>query len=383
MTHPGPSASFEGSPRVCSGSVAAELARTVPTEARQLAVVVDGYFEHHPAITEAVAGLRSEGRSVHVLIPPAGEPRLATIADLVATVGEIDAIVAVGGGSVIDIAKAVVLAMATGGDLESLEGADQVHLALRPIIAVPTTAGTGSEVTGSCVLTAHDDRRKLSIRSPRLRPKAVVLDSALLVDAPPMVIRAAGVDALGHAIESYTSTRSNPITRTLSLTSVQMLAESLPTFYADPSDQHVAATVGWAACMAGISFNSARVGLGHALASVVAPVAGLTHGTAVGLALPHHLDNVVSLPESSWTPLAQALGGDPAQADPRQHVLRRVVEVLAAVEAPTSLVGLGLDQRFDDSDARNVVSSGRLSSHPETVEWDEAKTMLDRIALGA
>lgn len=350
--------------------------------ARSIGILADSHFENSETVLALISALAERNISNSLVIHDGREPSVQSVADYADEFQAIpDLLIAIGGGSVMDTAKAIAIHQSTTSSLQSYEGEGMISTKLTPIVAIPTTAGTGSEVTGSCVLLSTDGARKISIRSPQLRPVAVVLDAALLRGAPRSVIRSSGVDALGHAIESYFSTRSTPLTQALSLASVRLLNRHLIPFYQDPTDQSASFHMGWAASIAGIAFNSARVGLGHALAAVVAPIAGVPHGIAVGVALPHHLRNCDEAREGSWSELAHALSLTSSTEEDAKHSVQVAVdEMLKALEVPGSLAEIPQEVHFTEQDAKNVLASGRIATHPANLEIEMIQQILQEIA---
>ena len=275
-------------------------------------------------------------------------------------------IVAIGGGSTIDMAKAVAIRAATEEPLERFEGAEKIEFSPVPLIAVPSTAGTGSEVSGSCVLESADGSRKLSIRSHRLVPAMALLDPSLLASTPRPIIAASGIDAFAHAIEAFFSTRASMITDALALGALRLISTNLPTYYRNPGTATAATAMGAAASMAGMAFNSARVGLAHAIASAIGPQVHLPHGVCVSLGLPYAVKiNASVISGDRLTMLSQALGvgshGDGAKIE------ERVRDLIADVELPRTASAANRDFKIDDSTMHAVLHSGRLDTNPAAV----------------
>ena len=350
-------------------------------DARQVLVIVDRHVRANAALQAAVDAMR-EGRRVHVAEHDGSEPSLAQATELAAAVeGAVGAIVAVGGGSTIDIAKAVALARGSGGQpLIDFEGAQQLTFDPIPLIAAPTTAGTGSEVTGSCVLTDYASGRKVSIRSPKLRPRIALLDSAFLSSVPKGVIRATGVDALTHALEAYHSTGANVVTDRLALGAIALIGKSLRRYYADPADPDASASMAVGSCMAGMAFNSARVGLAHAVASAVGPLTGFSHGLSVGLALPAAMRTNLRARAANRGELLFHLGlDDPGERMWEQAVLAWLDELYAALDFPRTARDAGRPFDVDERLVNNIVRSGRLDTNPVKLTEAALRDVLESI----
>lgn len=200
-----------------------------------------------------------------------------------------DAIVAVGGGSSMDASKAIALAIANPKPLRSLAGYFQGLHAPVPVYAVPTTAGTGSEVTVAAVISDPERRSKLVIVDLRLVPRMAALDPCLMTGLPPHITAATGIDALTHAIESYVGNWATPYTDGLALAAVGLIFENLRTACRDGKNLEARERMSLAATYAGLAFTRANVGYVHAIAHQLGGVYHTPHGLANAIVLPHVL----------------------------------------------------------------------------------------------
>lgn len=196
------------------------------------------------------------------------------------------AIVAIGGGSPMDAAKAVAALVTNGGRVEDWEAPAQLDRDPLPLIAVPTTAGTGSEVTFYAVITDTDRKFKLSLFDTRLAPRVALVDPALTHSLPPAVTAATGMDALTHAIEAYTCKLANPVSDALALQAMRLIAAHLRTAVRD--GQNAAAREGMmmASLIAGMAFGNADVAAVHCLAEAIGGLYDTAHGVANSIFLP-------------------------------------------------------------------------------------------------
>lgn len=357
-----------------------ELARIVGSfAAKNALLIVDQHVADDAVIQAAIAALRQK-LELTVHEHDGGEPSLEKAAEVTGRVtGKIDVVIAIGGGSTIDIAKAVALAKATDEPLAKFEGADRIGVTPVPLIAAPTTAGTGSEVSGSCVLTDEAGQRKVSIRSPKLLPRVAILDPHFLISVPRGVIRATGIDALGHAIEAYFSAAGNVLTDTLALGAISLLAKALPAYYRNPGEHSAAEAMAWGSNMAGIAFNSARVGLAHAVASAIGPLTGFSHGLCVGLALPEAIRINLRARADDRANLLSHLDIHANSDDWEARIRAAIAELYSAVEFPRTARDAGSTFDIDDVLIERIISSGRLDTNPVIVGKETLRDVLNTI----
>lgn len=201
-----------------------------------------------------------------------------------------DALIGLGGGSVIDTAKAAASLLTNGGDLlDYLEGigrGQQLTKPALPLIAVPTTAGTGSEVTKNAVITVAEKKAKVSLRSPHLIPPIALVDPQLTDHLPPAITASTGLDALSQLIEAYVSKKTNPVTDSLALTGIRLSARSLQQVFQNGQDQAGRDDLALAALLSGICLANAGLGAIHGLAAPLGACFPIPHGVACGRLLP-------------------------------------------------------------------------------------------------
>jgi 4-hydroxybutyrate dehydrogenase len=226
--------------------------------------------------------------------------------------GDCDGIIALGGGSPIDLAKAVALLATHPGPLASyafvLGGLNRITPAVAPVIAIPTTAGTGSEVGRAALITLADDR-KLAIISPHLIPKRAICDPQLTVGLPPLLTAATGMDAITHCVETYLSPRDNPVAEAIALDGLVRGVAHLQRAVHDGTDNRARREMMIAALHGGLTFQKG-LGAVHALSHPLGAVPGLTlhHGMLNAVLLPHVVRfNTGSAPEK-YAVLKQTLG---------------------------------------------------------------------------
>lgn len=199
-----------------------------------------------------------------------------------------DLVVAVGGGSALDTAKAARMLVSNPGPIEEIVG--PMGMPMDPhdslFVAVPTTAGTGSEVSESAIVAKKGTDYKMVLRSPNMSARLALLDPELSVTAPPKVTATAGYDAVTHAVEAFTSKFASPMTDPFAQSGMTLLARSLPIVYAEPDNITARGECLIGSMQAGIAFNSAHLGLAHAIAGAMGALHHTPHGLANALALP-------------------------------------------------------------------------------------------------
>lgn len=221
---------------------------------------------------------------------------------------EADVIIAVGGGSPLDTAKGMRLLATFGGAVPDYEGYNVIPGRLMPMIAIPTTAGTGSEVTSIAVILDEAEDRKISLVSRYLYPDIAILDPELTLTLPPRLTAATGMDALSHAIETYVSTENNPFSDSLALAAIDMIASHLRDAVQVGTDIEARGKMLLASAMAGVAFSNSLLGVVHAIAHAIGGKYHVHHGTLNALILPYAMQyNSVVAPER-YVRIAWAMG---------------------------------------------------------------------------
>ena len=197
------------------------------------------------------------------------------------------AVIAVGGGSPMDTAKAIALLGPNGGSPEEYNNGERNYANISPVICVPTTAGTGSEVTRSSVITLEESHTKITLKSPLLRPTIAVLDPELTLSVPKSITAATGVDALVHAIEGYTCTVTNPISQAMGKSAMSIIVDYLPKVYQDGKNLDARYKMQEGSLLAGLCFGSADVASVHCLSEALSSLYDTPHGVANAIFLPH------------------------------------------------------------------------------------------------
>ncbi|WP_418641626.1 iron-containing alcohol dehydrogenase [Vibrio chaetopteri] len=246
-----------------------------------------------------------------------------------------DGIIAFGGGSPIDCAKAIAASVRTKKDVAKLPGLLKVHRPIMPLIAIPTTSGTGSEGTVAAVVSDIESKAKRAITDPFLVPKAAVLDSQIMLGLPPKITAETGIDALTHAIESYLSQYANAKTETLSLNAITAIFEYLPRAYQNGQDSEAREKMAVASFEAGLAFTRTYIGYVHAIAHQLGAFYHVPHGRANAMVLPHVLKFIAQRDNQRLTTLAHSLGYNNSQA-----LIQDVEQLLDLLNIPKHIAEL-------------------------------------------
>lgn len=290
----------------------------------------------------AVAGLPAVSAALGpmpVIVRPAGEPTLDQVDAVRAQVErhEPDLIVAIGGGSTLDAGKAVRAVAGTDVEFgELLAGRRPVQPPAIPLIAVPTTSGTGSEVSGGCVMADPSTGRKSGVASPLLRATAAVVDPLLTLPLPAAMTAATGADALAQAIGAVTVRNGSPLSAALGLEACRLLAGSLAAAVHDGGDRAARTRMSLASLTAGLAMNLSDCGADHALGHASAAVLHLPHGLAVGITLAEALDVTRRTAPAQLERVADALGEPPGGEGDGRRAVTAVRRLLAAAGLPSA-----------------------------------------------
>lgn len=294
---------------------AQDLARLVGPGERRILLVADPALRSLGLLGRLLTSLEDAGHLVDVHEPPAGEPSLADVdlACLRRRAHGADLIVGVGGGSTLDTAKLVACLGECDGPIERF-ACGQRPLPPRTVdlICLPTTAGTGAEVTGVAVLS--NALGKIWVAGPALRPDHAVLDPLLTVTLPPAATVATAIDALVHAIEAATNRNAHGAATRYCLTAIRLVRRALPRVLAEPTDMRARGDLMRAAAAAGIGIDRAGTGIAHCIGHALASAGPIAHGRAVGLGMAASLAWCAAVNQAAYARVADALDG-PGDAD--------------------------------------------------------------------
>jgi alcohol dehydrogenase len=353
---------------------------------RRVMVVTDPTIAGTDGFATVRAALDQAGLHVTVFADAAVDVPMTTI-EAAAEHGrerEPDVIVAVGGGSVIDLAKVTALLLSHPGPLSAYYPVQSVPGPVLPLIALPTTAGTGSEATPVSVITDPGIAMKVGVASPHLIPRHAICDPLLTLGAPPTVTAHAGIDALSHAVEAFMAARETPspelvlgrpqvgknrLSDVLALTAAREIAANLVRAVDDGSDLTARSNMLYASLLAGIAFGNSGVSAAHALQFAIGAATHTAHGLGTGLLLPYVMEYNRPVRADELDALAQAMGG--GDAVETIHALGRRIGL------PASLAEIGIERADVRGLAEQSVGIRRLiENNPRPLDADALEAIL-------
>jgi alcohol dehydrogenase class IV len=363
-----------------------------PGRARELPGLLAGLGSRVLVVTGADparhGGLLASVEPAAAVFPVAAEPtvELVRAAAAVARAQGADVIAAIGGGSVIDTGKAVAMLLGNGGDpldyLEVVGSGQAITRPAVPCVAVPTTAGTGAEVTANAVLAVPSQRVKASLRSPLMIPRVALVDALLTVSCPPPVTAASGLDALTQCLEPFVSVQATPLTDGLAREGLRRAGTGLRAAYANGEDLAARADMAMCSLLGGISLANAKLGAVHGLAGVIGGTADVPHGLACAALLAPVIEANVRAARSSppgadvLDRYTEAAGLLTRQSDASvEDGLSWIRETLTLLQVP-GLAAFGLGPQQADDIAANALVSSSMKGNPVPLSHADLKAIV-------
>lgn len=330
-------------------------------------------------VVDGLAGSSLEVCCTCDSVPPDSDTAIVEELAASARASSIDLILAVGGGSVLDTAKFVSVLSTHGGSAKDYEGGFMVPGPCIPIIAIPTTVGTGSEVTFVAVAKDRESGLKLAIASPYIYPRMAILDPEMVATLPAHLIAYTGMDALTHAIEAYVSTENQPFSDALALKATEMIYDNLVA--AVEKDSDALAKMQIAATMAGIAFTNAPVGATHAISHTVGALFNVHHGLANAIALPYVMQFNLQTCPSRYASLGRAMSisdREITDMEAGEQSIRLVVELKKRLGIPErfSEVGVATDPETIARIAQTALEDISMAFNPRKVDFDEFEPLI-------
>lgn len=371
-----------------SGQRAATAAAAAQLGSRAL-VCTDERMSAEPVLHVLLAELAAAGVATRLFDRTQPDLPISSIDDCLAEVGDFapQLVIGIGGGSCMDLAKAVALLLTHGGRPEDYYGENKVPGPLIPVIAIPTTAGTGSEVTPVAVVGDSERNTKVGISSPYLIPKVAICDPELTVTCPPWITAVSGADALTHAVEAFTAAAREPTARLsvdnvfvgknvlsdqFALLAITSIWSSLRRAYVDGTDIEAREKMMLAALAAGCAFGTAGTAAAHAIQYPVGNDTHTAHGAGVALLLPYVME--FNRPEcvGAYAAIGRAIGLDgPGKTDEQLsfEAIDAIAGLLASIGIPRTLKDLGLAEDRQDWTAESAIGIARLvNNNPRKID---------------
>ncbi|GLT11196.1 alcohol dehydrogenase [Sulfitobacter porphyrae] len=315
--------------------------------------------------------------------------------------GSIDVIVGIGGGSCMDLAKAVSVILAHGGDVRDYFGEFAVPGPGIPIITIPTTGGTGAEVTSLAIVYDDENQMKMAIADAHIAPAIAIIDPELTLSCPPGLTAATAADALSHLVEAYTARPKNPtpqqiatqiyvgknrITDMFCTQGLTLMNKSLGAVVDDPSDLAARSDVMFAAYCAGMAINTTGTAAAHAIQSPMAAIGHTPHGFGVGALLPYVMRFNLPYCTSEFAQIGQTLGvvrPGQSERDQGRAAITRIEELLEKTGTPMELASLGVEEtHFDQIAASSVKATRLVLNNPAPMTEQAIKALLARGVAG-
>ncbi len=359
-----------------------ELAREL--RAKQVLLVTD------PGIVAAGHALRvqrileSSGLKVIVFDRVRENPTTRCVDDClaVARAGEIDTIVGLGGGSSMDTAKGCNFLFTNGGRMQDYWGVGKAAKPMLPLIAIPTTAGTGSECQSAALIVDESTHQKMACLDPKAAARIAILDPELTLSQPPRVTACTGIDAIAHAVETAVTQKRNPLSLMYSHQAFKLCIKSLPEVLMNPNDIEARGRMLLGAALAGTAIENSMLGAAHAAANPLTAHFGIVHGQAVGVMLPHVVRFNAEDPSvrHSYAELASAPeiacvsdGHEPAV----QALVERLEVLLELAGIPRSLAACGVTQQSIPVLAEDAARQWTATFNPRPTSKDDFKKLYE------
>lgn len=353
----------------------------------QRVVLVTQNAMHQLGVTDrVVAQLQAKSIAVTVVDDVEIEPTLENIEGVFRNAiapAAPDALIAIGGGSVLDAAKLFSVMLTNDIALKDMLGIDKVAHAGKPMVLVPTTSGTGSEVTPNAIVTLPDEELKIGVVSRHLLPTLVILDATLTLGLPKPITAATGMDAFTHSLESFISTKANPISDTFALESMRLIAGSIVEAYQQPGSVQARSDMLLGSMYGGLALTAAGTAAVHALAYPLGGKFHVTHGVANAMLLPH----VMAFNLDSCAPRlkrAACVCGLASESDSDEVAAGKLIDQISAwtttLEIPQNLRDFGVaEEHLADMAVAASKVTRLMVNNPKALSLDDIQHLYRRL----
>ena len=365
------------------GSTAEIIKELNAINAKKVLLITDPGLVQAGIAQQVVEMLKQAAVEVEIFdaVEPDPSIQVATKAAEMAKNVKANVLIALGGGSAIDTAKSAALLVTNGGYLKDYAGVNKVVKPILPLIAVPTTAGTGSEVTIFAVMSDPDKQEKFTISSALIAPAVAVLDPLLTLKLPPSVTAFTGMDALTHAIEAFTSSIAQPPTDALALSAIKLVLKHLPVAVGRGDNIKARDGMLQASLLAGIAFNNAFLGLAHAIASPLGGHFHVPHGLANAVMLPYVMEYNLPTAVRRYAEIGRALGLQAVGDTPRavaEKTVAAITQLARDINIPEKLSNIGAKEELLPLVARDALKSIQLKFNVRNASEKEILVLLQK-----
>ena len=365
------------------GSTAEIIKELNDLYAKKVLLITDPGLVQAGVAQQVVEMLKQAAVEVEIFdaVEPDPSIQVATKAAEMAKNVKANVLIALGGGSAIDTAKSAALLVTNGGYLKDYAGVNKVVKPILPLIAVPTTAGTGSEVTIFAVMSDPDKQEKFTISSALIAPAVAVLDPLLTLKLPPSVTAFTGMDALTHAIEAFTSSIAQPATDALALSAIKLVLKHLPVAVGRGDNVKARDGMLQASLLAGIAFNNAFLGLAHAIASPLGGHFHVPHGLANAVMLPYVMEYNLPTAVRRYAEIGCALGLQAVGDTPRavaEKTVAAITQLARDINIPEKLSNIGAKEELLPLVARDALKSIQLKFNVRNASEKEILALLQK-----
>lgn len=363
---------------IFGNSCVAQVPDKLKNEGYQRAILVsDSGVDAAGILTKVVGALSDEGVATAKFTEISPNPTVEEVEKAYRVAAEFkpDVIIGIGGGSPIDAAKVLAVMMTNDKDIADLEGVDKYEVCPMPLLAIPTTAGTGSEVTVFSVITDSEREYKITIGGRSMAPKWAFIDPDLTVSLPRSITASTGLDALVHAIESYTSTISTPLSELFSKKAIEIISKNLRQAVYNGENINARGSMIYASLLAGIAFSNTRLGNVHAMSHPLSAIYHVPHGVANSILLPVVMRfNLPACPEK-YEKIAELMG---EPLDNSLSIYENALKSLNAVERLSSDIGIppnfnayNVDKKSIPAMANDAMKSGNIQVNPRATSLSD------------
>ena len=383
-----------------------------PGQRRQLGRIAAGVAQHALIVTDGRMATTAEFKAMAADVAGAGVrvsvydralpdlPRSNIVEAVSLFAGKgIQAVIGIGGGSCLDLAKAVAAVLANGGDVRDYFGEFKVPKPALPILTVPTTGGTGAEVTSLAIIFDEERQMKMAIADANIEPFAAIIDPELTLSCPRGLTAATAADALSHLVEAFTARPKNPspeqiatqiyvgknrITDVFCAEGLRLMNGGLGRVVADPSDLAARSDVMFAAYCAGMAINTTGTAAAHAIQSPMAAIGHTPHGFGVGALLPYVMRFNLPHASAEFAEIGRILGvPSGTELDTARAAILRIEALLAEVGCPADIAMIGIaPEHFGKIAASSVLATRLVLNNPAPMTPETVTAVLERAHAG-